>query len=99
MKQALRDGVHEFIRVGERFVLVKADEAIELIYSADVVVFNIGLDGVLPFSAFGFPDPLEGWRAADQYSIRQWCATADDPQQSARSVERRNWWPARHSWW
>ena len=65
MKQALGDGIHEFISVGERFVIVKPNKLIELIYSSYVVVLDFGINRVFPFAAPGFPRccaPAEGGR-------------------------------------
>ena len=45
-EEALRDAVFDFVGVGQSGVGIEADEVAEVVYTGDVAVGDLGLDGV-----------------------------------------------------
>src|SRR5229473_2729288 len=79
-EQPLCDRIHEFIRVRQGFVFIKANKAVELIHAAHVVVGDFRIDRVLPFSGPAFPDALERRRPVQRH---------DDARRDFRALDGR----------
>src|SRR5882724_12463665 len=69
-EEALRDAVFDFAGVAQGGVGIEADEALEIIYAADVAKRDVGLDGVLVamarlvfFERCAIEEAFQRWRA------------------------------------
>src|SRR5579864_3289481 len=58
-EQAVGDAVLKFICVGERVVIIEANNPAEIVHAIDVTIDNVRLDGVFPFCSVKIVDAFE----------------------------------------
>src|SRR5438105_13496254 len=94
-EEPLRDAVFDFAGVAQGGVGIEADEALEIVYAADVAERDVGLDGVLVamarlvfFERCAIEEAFQRWRADFQ---REFSIVARDRllAQIAGGIERR----------
>ena len=74
--ETLRDAVLDFVRVGQRVVLIEAQESPEIVHAIHEAIDDVRLDHMLPFRIAVVVDALENGQAKIQ---REFLGVAEKP--------------------